>query len=113
MDCRDLKVQGVNIGEDYYAYSGTFRISNDQLCMDVNMDDLEKEVKLEEIKKSFSLKESIIEIYEILMQKVVDASKIESSNKEGKDIDEDAETDANEDAINRELNKIVDRMSLS
>lgn len=83
MQCRDLKVVNLNITEDYYEYKALFRLCTDSVCMDVDLDQLSKNGILEDIKKSFSVQEPIDEIKNILMEKIMEATKLESRISEG------------------------------
>ncbi|NLL06966.1 MAG: hypothetical protein GX270_14550 [Clostridiaceae bacterium] len=86
MRCKDLKVVNLNITEDNYQYKALFRLCTEDSCMDIDMENLSDNAVLEEIKKTFSLEESIEEINSIITEKVMEASKIESRIKEGKDV---------------------------
>jgi hypothetical protein len=84
MFCKDLKVVNLNITEDHYDYRGLFRLCLEDKCIDVDLMDLSDENKLKEIKKKFSLEDEISEIKNIIMDKIMEASKIESRIVEGK-----------------------------
>lgn len=84
MLCKDLKVVNLNITEDHYQYKALFRLCTEEKCLDIDMENLSDNALLEEIKKTFSLEESIEEIKNIIMEKVLEASKIESRIVEGK-----------------------------
>ena len=86
MKCKDLKVVNLNITEDYYEYKALFRLCTEDRCIDVDLADLSEEAKLKEIKSEFNLEESISEIHDILMDKIMEVSKIESRIVEGKDF---------------------------
>lgn len=83
MLCKDLKVVNLNITEDNYEYKGLFRLCTESVCMDVNLEKLSETGMLEEIKKSFSIQEPIDEMKDILNQKIMEASKLESKISEG------------------------------
>lgn len=86
MKCKDLKVVNLNITEDYYEYKALFRLCTEDRCIDVDLANLSEEAKLKEIKSEFNLEESISEIHDILMDKIMEVSKIESRIVEGKDF---------------------------
>lgn len=83
MLCRDLKVVSLNITEDEYRYGALFRLCTETVCMDADVDGISTGEKLQEIKESFGLRETCDEIREILMDKILEASAIESRNNEG------------------------------
>ncbi len=85
MLCKDLKVVNLNITEDNYQYKALFRLCTEDSCMDIDMESLSDNAVLEEIKKTFSVEDSIEEINSIITEKVMEASKVESRIKEGKD----------------------------
>ena len=84
MLCKDLKVVNLNITEDNYQYKALFRLCTEASCMDVDMASLTDKAVLEEIKKTFTLEDTLEEINSIIAQKVMEASNIESRIKEGK-----------------------------
>lgn len=84
MLCKDLKVVNLNITEDNYEYKALFRLCDDEKCLDIDMENLSDNGILEKIKKNFSVEESIDEIKTVIMEKVMEASKIESKINEGK-----------------------------
>lgn len=86
MRCKDLKVVNLNITEDNYQYKALFRLCTEDSCMDIDMENLSDNAVLEEIKKTFSVEDSIEEINSIITEKVMEASKVESRIKEGKDV---------------------------
>jgi len=85
MLCKDLKVVNLNITEDNYQYKALFRLCAQDKCIDIDMENFSDNAVLENIKKTFSIDESLDEIKTIIMEKVMEASKIESRIKEGKD----------------------------
>ncbi|MBZ4646381.1 MAG: hypothetical protein PWR27_341 [Petroclostridium sp.] len=88
MLCKDLKVVNLNITEDYYEYKGLFRLCSGEKCLDIDLMDLDNDNKLKEIKSNFNLKDDISDIKTILMEKIMEATKIESRIVEGKDYNE-------------------------
>lgn len=91
MLCKDLKVVNLNITEDHYEYKALFRLCAEDTCLDVDLTRLSEEALLEEIKNKFNIDESISEIKDIIMEKVMEASKIESRIKQGEDCCKDKE----------------------
>jgi len=89
MLCKDLKVVNLNITEDNYQYKALFRLCTDESCMDIDMENISDNTVLEEIKKTFSLEESLEEIKAIITDKVMEASKIESRIVEGNSCSEE------------------------
>lgn len=85
MHCKDLKVVNLNITEDNYQYKALFRLCTEDKCIDIDMESLSDNAVLEEIKKTFYVEDSIEEINSIITEKVMEASKIESRIKEGKE----------------------------
>jgi len=82
MLCKDLKVVNLNITEDNYQYKALFRLCTEDKCMDIDMENFDTAL-LEEIKRTFSLEDSVEEIKNTIMEKVMEASKIESRIVEG------------------------------
>lgn len=103
MKCRELKVVNLNITEDYYEYKALFRLCSDEHCMDIDLSEISEPKILEEIKNTFGIEEDINEIKEIIMEKVMEASKIESRIKEGKDCcyNKDIAKEESTDLLNR------------
>ena len=85
MKCRELKVVNLNITEDYYEYKALFRLCSDEHCMDIDLSQISEPGVLKEVKNTFGIEEDIDEMKEIIMEKVMEASKIESRVKDGKD----------------------------
>ncbi len=83
MLCKDLKVVNLNITEDDYRYNGVFRLCTEEACLEADVEDISGGGRLQEIKDVFGLEETIAEIKEILMQKILEASNLESRNLEG------------------------------
>ncbi|AUG56953.1 hypothetical protein [Acetivibrio saccincola] len=105
MKCRDLKVVNLNITEDHYEYKALFRLCTDDKCLDIDLAEISSDGKLlEEIKNTFNLEETTEEIKEIIMEKVMEASKLESRNVQGEDCcksDVDKKTSRDIDSLNR------------
>lgn len=83
MFCKELKVVNLNITEDHYEYKALFRLCSEEYCMDIDLSELSEESLLQKVKDTFKLEESLEEIKEYIMNKVMDASKIESRINEG------------------------------
>ncbi len=105
MRCSDLKVVNLNITEDNYEYIGRFRLCTDSACIDVDLDRAYDNEVLEEIKKSFSIEENIDEMKEIIMQKVMEAVKIESRIVEGEKYCSEVEDEKKQ--------RIIDSLNMS
>ncbi|MFZ5989514.1 MAG: hypothetical protein ACOYWZ_20650 [Bacillota bacterium] len=91
MLCKDLKVVNLNITEDFYEYKALFRLCTENSCLDIDLSSLSDENLLSEIKSKFDIEESTSQIKEIIMQKVMDASKIESRISQGENCCKDKE----------------------
>jgi len=78
--CKNLKVVNLNITEDFYVYKGIFQLCSSDKGMEIDLADLSNfnERKLKEIKNFFDLQDSLCDIYRIIMDKVMDAAKIQS-----------------------------------
>ncbi|MCG8500518.1 MAG: hypothetical protein MJB12_08955 [Firmicutes bacterium] len=100
MLCKELRVVNLNITEDYYDYRGLFRLCSGENCLDVDLMNWESGDKLKQIKTHFKLEEDITEIKEVIMDKIMEASKVESRIVEGKDYQEDAKNKNKERSIN-------------
>ncbi|HHW30801.1 MAG TPA: hypothetical protein GXX20_03870 [Clostridiaceae bacterium] len=85
MKIKELKVVNLNITEDYYEYKALFRLCSNEHCMDIDLSELSEPEVLENIKRTFVIEEDVHTIKETIMEKVMEASKIESRVKEGKD----------------------------
>lgn len=83
MLCSDLKVVSLNITEDNYEYKALFRLCTDYACMDIDLGMLSDAEVLEQIKSNFSIDEPVAEMEAIIMDKVMEASSIESRVSEG------------------------------
>jgi SMC interacting uncharacterized protein involved in chromosome segregation len=105
MRCMDLKVVSLNITEDNYEYKALFRLCNDSTCIDLDLSRFSETETLEEIKKSFSIDESIDEMKSIIMQKVMEATKIESRITEGQNCCEDVK--------DKKLQRSIDSLNMS
>jgi hypothetical protein len=97
-------VVNLNITEDNYEYKALFRLCADDKCLDIDLAEISETKLLEEIKSTFSLEETTEEIKEIIMEKVMEASKIESRNVQGEDCcktDVDEKTSRDIDSLSR------------
>lgn len=82
MSVSEIVVVGLSITEDYYCYKGTFRLYSGNEYIFVDLAEFDRQ-KLNEIKTKFGIDESIDEIREAIMSKVIEASKQESRNVQG------------------------------
>jgi len=105
MNCNDLKVVSLNITEDNYEAKALFRLCTDEVCMDMEVEKLSEPEILEEVKRSFQIIEPIEEMKQIIMDKVVEATKLESRIREG---------DANSEAVkDKKALRSIDSLSMS
>jgi len=94
MLCKDLKVVSLNITEDHYEFKALFRLCTDGRCIDVDLAQLSSDERLfDEIKREFEIEESIEEIKKVIMEKVMEASTLESKIVEGHECCEEKETE--------------------
>ncbi len=100
MFSKDLRIVNLNITEDYYDYKGLFILRGGDKEFDVDLANAEKESKLKEIKTYFELEDEIEIIRKTIMDKVMEASKIETRIIEGKNYNEESKTVQNERVIN-------------
>lgn len=78
MRCKDLKITALDISEYNYEHKAVFRLCNESTCLNLEVEKLSDKQTLEEIKNVFSLEEQPEEIKDIIMDKIMEASKIES-----------------------------------
>lgn len=80
MYCKNLKVVNLTITEDFYIYKGIFQLCSNEKSMEIDLADFNdfNEKKLNEIRNFFGLQDSLCDIYKIIMDKVMDATKIHS-----------------------------------
>ena len=83
MRCKDLKIVNLNINEDNYEYQAYFRLCSEDVCIEVDLEQLESMEMMRKIKGSFSIDETVDEMKEIIMEKIMEASRLESRNSEG------------------------------
>ncbi len=105
MKCADLKVVSLNITEDNYEYKALFRLCTENVCADMDVAELSKDEVLAEIKKNFVIDEPVEEMRNIIMDKVMEASKLESRITEGESY--------NEGVKDKELQRKIDSLSKS
>lgn len=105
MLCRDLKVVNLNITEDEYRYGSLFRLCTEDVCLETDVDGISGGTKLQEIKESFGIEETCDEIREILMDKIIEASSVESRNVEGETCCREVEDE--------KIQKNIDSLSIS
>lgn len=85
-----LILSGLHITEDEYHFNGQFILNGLGKSRTVDLEDLDKDAQLEDLKTYFSLEESISEIRSGLMDKVMEKAHISSKIVEGKNYDESA-----------------------
>lgn len=90
MKVDQLILSGLQITEDEYHFIGQFILNGLGKSRTVDLEDLDKNAMLEDLKAYFSLEESISEIRSGLMDKVMDNAHISSKIVEGKNYDESA-----------------------
>lgn len=83
MRCKDLKITALDISEYNYEHKAVFRLCSESTCINLEVEKLSDKQTLEEIKKVFSLEEQLEEIKDIIIDKVMEVSKIESRVYEG------------------------------
>lgn len=83
MKVSDLLISGVHISEDNYHYTGQFTLSAGKKTLDVDLTELNHEEGIKFIKKSFNLEESIEEIRQSLIDRLVLKAGISSKNVQG------------------------------
>jgi chemotaxis response regulator CheB len=105
MKCEDLKVVNLNINEDNYEYEAIFRLCTENVCIDVNLEQLESIEMLDEIKRSFSITETTNEMKNIIMEKIMEASNLESRISEGESCCSDS--------ADKEVQRKIDALSMS
>lgn len=102
MFCKDLKVVNLNITEDDYQFNALFRLCTEDVCLETDVADISNGARLQEIKDSFKLEDNCDEIKEILMQKIMEASSLESRNLEGETCCDDVK----EDSVQKNINSL-------
>lgn len=85
-----LILSGLHITEDEYHFRGQFILNGLDKSRTVDLEDLDKDAQLEDLKTYFSLEESISDIRSGLMDKVMEKAHISSKIVEGKNYDESA-----------------------
>ncbi|WHH60277.1 hypothetical protein [Petroclostridium sp. X23] len=100
MLCSELKVVNLSITEDFYEYKGVFRLCSEEKCMDVDLAELDHGNVLKDIKGTFGLSEDDSTVKKIIMEKIMEATKIESRIVEGKDYNESSKMNKTERKIN-------------
>jgi hypothetical protein len=79
MYCKDLKVVNLTITEDFYEYKGIFQLCSGKKRVEIDLAEFNTNTeRINEIRDLFGLQESVEEIYETIMDKVMDATKIHS-----------------------------------
>ncbi len=96
---KDLKIINLNITEDYYDYKGLFILRGGEKELDVDLANVEKQSMIQQIKTYFDLDDDIEKIRKTIMDKLMEASKIEARIIEGKHYNEDLKNNKTERAI--------------
>ncbi len=104
MLCKDLKVVNLNITEDHYVYKAMMRLCADDLCFDIDLNELTDDI-ITQIKFKFKIEEPIDEMRNIIMDKVMKASKSESHISEGQNCCKDEN--------NKKIQRSIDSLSMS
>lgn len=76
MKTADLLLSSLHITEDDYIFSGTFNLSFRDKSITVDVSDLQNDDKIRELKTFFNLEESEDEIFNTLMNMVIEKSSI-------------------------------------
>lgn len=79
----ELKVVGLSITEDFYCYKGTFMLYGKEDYIFVDLAEFD-DAMLNKIKNKFGIDETPDEIREVIMSKLIEASKLECRNVQGK-----------------------------
>ncbi len=88
MKMDQLALSSLHITEDEYHFKGQFILSAPGKSRSIDLEDLEKITLLEDLKSYFGLEESINEIKDTLMDKVMEKAHISSKIVEGENYDE-------------------------
>ncbi|MGI6778101.1 MAG: hypothetical protein ACOX7R_08815 [Acetivibrionales bacterium] len=88
MKTSDLLLSGLHITEDNYHYKGLFFLSNKDVSVQVDLEDLMHDKTVEQLKDKFQLEECVQEIRKILMERVIDKANISSKITEGEKYEE-------------------------
>ncbi|MCX7842695.1 MAG: hypothetical protein N2489_06435 [Clostridia bacterium] len=88
MRVNELLVSSVNITEDEYCYKGLFILSGNSQSMNLDISELEEGDKLNNIKETFQLEDSIEDIKSSILAKVIEKASISSNIKEGENYNE-------------------------
>lgn len=91
MRTHQLLLSALDITEDGYIFKGQFILSGGGKTMHVDIEDLEKQSFLTDLKNYFGLEEEASEIRNILMDMVVEKARIGSKIVEGKNYEEVSE----------------------
>jgi len=83
-----LLMSSLDITEDGYIFKGQFILSSGDKSRHVDIEELENQSYLEDLKKYFELEESPAEIRNILIDMVVEKAQIGSKIREGKNFGE-------------------------
>lgn len=90
MRVEQLNLSNLHITEDEYHFKGQFILSASDKSRSVDLEDLEKNTFLEDLKAYFELEEPASEIRDKLMEKVMEKAHIGSKIVQGENYDESA-----------------------
>lgn len=88
MKTSELLLTGLDINEDEYNFKAQFILNAPGKSKGYDINDLESESKLSEIKSYFNLDESQSQIKSILMEMIMEKAHISSSIIEGENFEE-------------------------
>ncbi len=89
---KDLKVRTLDITEDNYEFKALFRLCSGDVCLDVDLEKLSDKEQLDEVKRTFSIDEDDKVIVDNIMDKVMEASALESRISEGENLEGEIRT---------------------
>ena len=84
---KDLKVRTLDITEDNYEFKALFRLCSGDACLDIDLEELSEKSQIEEIKRAFSIHEEDQIVVDTIMEKIMEASSLESRISEGKNLE--------------------------
>jgi len=105
MRVEQLNLSNLHITEDEYHFKGQFVLSSSDKSRSVDLEDIEKNTYLEELKAYFELEEPIGEIRDKLMDKVMEKAHIGSKIVEGENYDESAK--------NKKMERLAKNLDMS
>lgn len=87
MRTSDLLLTGLDISEDGYNFKAHFILKTNEKSKSVDLTDLDSNDKLQDLKDYFDLSDSIAEIRNQLMEKVMEKASISSKIVEGENFE--------------------------